>query len=65
MKALRHRHEVINQRVTGHASTQRIYAMHKIESDSGFVAAGCANAVQIFRACAFAPDSAARTMTEM
>jgi hypothetical protein len=59
MKALRHRHEVINQRVTSHASMQRICAMHKIESDSGFFASGEANAVQIFHANAFAPDNAA------
>jgi hypothetical protein len=37
--------------------------MHKIESDSGFIAAGCTNAMRIFHISASAHDSAAWTMT--
>jgi hypothetical protein len=44
---------------------QRIYAMHKNESEGGFIAVGEANAMQIFHANAFAHDSAARAMTAM
>jgi hypothetical protein len=39
--------------------------MHKIESDSRFIAAGCIKAVQIFHALASADDKAAPTMTAM
>jgi hypothetical protein len=52
MKALRERHKPINQRVTTAASTPRMGAAHKNESNHCFIAIGGSKAMQIFHTAA-------------
>jgi hypothetical protein len=54
MKALRHRHKPINQRVTTQASAARMSALHKSESNDCFIATAGLKAMQIFHVAAAA-----------